>query len=78
MSPVSLDVLLRTAARSADWHREIVHRCAWCQRTVDGEGNPRSAPVVLGPQTVTTDGMCNACGATALARIASRRLPAAA
>ena len=69
---MTLDTLLAAAARSSDWERLVVHRCAWCSRVADSDriyrvepGAPRSA--------ATTDGMCPACAATALAQLAARK-----
>jgi hypothetical protein len=67
----SLDAMLKRAASADAWTR-VVHRCAWCQRVVDGQGN--YAPiVVLDPTTVVTDGMCAECGTRALAELATRQ-----
>jgi hypothetical protein len=69
---MTLEMLLATAARSSDWERMVVHRCAWCSRVADSERIYRV--VTDAPRsTVTTDGMCPACAATALAQLAARR-----
>jgi hypothetical protein len=78
MVSASLEGLLHAAATSADWNRDILHRCAWCQRIIDADGNPLSGTVELRPDTVVTDGMCKLCGAQALVSISRRRAPAAA
>jgi hypothetical protein len=67
----SLEDLLRTAAQSTDWQREVVHRCAWCQHIMSADRTPQRV-VALAAGTVVTDGMCNACGTRALAELQRR------
>jgi hypothetical protein len=67
-----LDTLLAAAARSSDWERLVVHRCAWCSRVADSESIYRVMPNAS-RSTATTDGMCPACAATALAQLAARK-----
>jgi hypothetical protein len=67
----SLEVLLRRAAHTADWERQVVHRCAWCQRIMGANGTfERPSEVTAG--FVTTDGMCDECGYRALAHLERR------
>ena len=68
---IDLDSMLKLAAATDDWTR-VVHRCAWCQRFVDQNGE-YTALVVLDATTVVTDGMCTACGMRAMAHLAARR-----
>jgi len=72
MSPLTLDSELKRAAEQADWSR-VVHRCAWCKRVADAQGE-YVLPRELDADTVVTDGMCPACGTRALALLARRRL----
>jgi hypothetical protein len=72
MSPQTLESELKRAAAEVDWSH-VVHRCAWCKRVADAQGTYVSARD-LAPDMVVTDGMCPACGARAMARIAARRL----
>jgi len=75
----TLETLLRDAARSSDWNDAVVHRCAWCQRRLTSSGDYDLNPRPLTNRTVFTDGMCNTCGAQALAHLSQRRrLPKAA
>jgi hypothetical protein len=73
--------MLAAAARSTDWDRAVIHRCAWCSRVADPQTvyQPARAPLALG---ATTDGMCPDCWVDALQRLAARKrhkvaLPAA-
>jgi hypothetical protein len=63
--------MLKRAA-SADAWTHVIHRCAWCQRVVDTNGEYTSL-ASLDPSVVVTDGMCPACGSRALAHLALRR-----
>ncbi|MBV9577853.1 MAG: hypothetical protein JO057_04605 [Chloroflexi bacterium] len=75
MSPLTLETELKRAAAQVDWNH-IVHRCAWCKRVADAQGeyvSPRKL-VALDDDVVATDGMCPACGARALAVLDARRL----
>jgi len=67
----SLDSMLKRAASADEWTR-VVHRCAWCRRTLDKQGSYTDL-VSLEPTVVVTDGMCAACGNKALAQISARR-----
>ena len=71
LTMASLDVLLKQAARAADWRQAVVHRCAWCGRVAkrDGDGATLHAKLTI----VTTDGMCEACGRKAMADLIARR-----
>jgi hypothetical protein len=71
VNPLPLDALLTEAARSPDWDRRMVHRCAWCTRVADANNVYRLAQN-LHAVTATTDGMCPDCAATALARLTAR------
>jgi hypothetical protein len=66
-----LDTMLKRAAQSDDW-ANVVHRCAWCRRTADADGQYRTIRIV-DAATVVTDGMCPTCGAGALAHISARK-----
>jgi len=68
----SLELLLEQAARAADWHREVLRRCAWCARVADASGTYHPARGNNRSANVTTDGMCSSCGEQALARLALR------
>jgi hypothetical protein len=72
----SLDSMLKRAAGADEW-TTVVHRCAWCRRTLDPHGSYTDL-VSLEPTVVVTDGMCAACGTKALAQIAARHQPLAA
>ena len=72
----SLNSMLKRAAGADEWTR-VVHRCAWCRRTLDKHGEYTDV-LNLAPTVVVTDGMCAACGTRALAQIAARRQPLAA
>ena len=72
MSPHTLELELKRAAHEVEWHR-VVHRCAWCNRVANAQGEYVSAQE-LAPDTVVTDGMCPPCGRLAMARISARRL----
>jgi len=63
----SLAVLLAEAARSADWKRDVIWRCAWCPT------QPESLASVDRMRVVVSDGMCAACAIEALAQLANRR-----
>jgi hypothetical protein len=65
-----LDAFLRVAASESAWTR-VVHRCAWCGRVANGRGQWTRRAIPAGE--VTTDGMCPACGAQALAQVTARR-----
>jgi hypothetical protein len=69
---MTLATLLAAAARSSDWQRLVVHRCAWCSRVADCQSIYRVMPDAP-RSTVTTDGMCPACAARALAQLAARK-----
>ena len=66
-----LESLLSHAATAEGW-AQVVHRCAWCQRTFDEHG-VREVAVVVDRLTVVTDGMCAPCGRHGLAQLALRR-----
>jgi hypothetical protein len=72
----SLHVMLKRAASAEAW-THVAHRCAWCQRVVDADGQYTDVGC-LDASTVVTDGMCPACGTRALAELALRRTPFAA
>ncbi len=72
----SLESMLKRAAGADEWTR-VVHRCAWCSRTLDVHGDYTDV-VSIAPTVVVTDGMCQACGTKALAQLAARRQPLAA
>lgn len=72
----SLNSMLKRAAGADEWPR-VVHRCAWCGRTLDPYGSYTDLEC-LETTVVVTDGMCSACGTNALAQIAARRQPVAA
>jgi hypothetical protein len=72
MSPHTLELELKRAAAAVDWS-DVVHRCAWCKRVANAQGDYVST-LQFAPETVVTDGMCPACGRLAMARIAARRL----
>jgi hypothetical protein len=67
----SLDSMLKRAASADEWTR-VIHRCAWCRRTLDPQGSYTDL-ASLESTVVVTDGMCAACGTKALAEIAARR-----
>jgi len=71
----SLDAMLKRAARADEWTR-VVHRCAWCHRIENADGEYTIA-VALDADTVVTDGMCPPCGRHALAAVAARKAVAA-
>ena len=68
----SLETLLKTAARTTDWQHDVLHRCAWCGRVADANGDYREAPTHSRLEFATTDGMCPTCAAEAEARLAAR------
>jgi hypothetical protein len=72
MSPLTLETELKRAAAERDWSR-VVHRCAWCGRIADAQGDYVASPE-LHEDTPVTDGMCPACGTRQLALLAGRRL----
>ena len=72
MSPHTLELELKRAADAVDWSH-VVHRCAWCKRVANAQGEYVSSHE-LAPDTVVTDGMCPACGRLAMARVTARRL----
>ena len=68
-----LDAMLRLAASTRDWTRDVVHRCAWCSQVVTGTGQVDPAAASAGDSTrVETHGMCEACATRALAQLAAR------
>ena len=72
MSPHTLELELKRAADALDWSY-VVHRCAWCKRVANAQGE-YVASQELAPDVVVTDGMCPPCGGLAMARVAARRL----
>jgi len=70
-----LDAQLRLAAAADNWSH-VIHRCAWCQHILDASGVCTNV-VAMDSASVATDGMCAACGTTALALLAERRRLAA-
>ena len=71
MSPQTLESELRRAATQVDWSR-VVHRCAWCKRVANGQGEYVS-PRELHDDAVVTDGMCPACAIREMALLHARR-----
>ncbi len=71
----SLEARLQQAAVADNW-RNIVHRCAWCERAFDERGAYLTV-IALDSMMVATDGMCPACATSALAQIARRKSLAA-
>jgi DNA-directed RNA polymerase subunit RPC12/RpoP len=67
----SLERMLRVAAVADNWSH-VIHRCAWCERSFDRTGAYTNV-VARSKASLTTDGMCPACGARALAQIGERR-----
>ena len=67
-----LEAMLKLATLADNW-RQVIHRCAWCKRMFDERSGACTTFVAFGASTVTTDGMCAACGRRALAQIAGRR-----
>ncbi len=65
------DARLRIAASGDNWS-SVIHRCAWCHHLLD-ESGARTNVVAMDSSAIATDGMCAACGATALARLSQRR-----
>jgi hypothetical protein len=68
----ALRLMLRQAARSDDWQRAVVHRCAWCKRVAAPDGTYDDRPRLVPATSVVTDGICPTCGAEALAQIRRR------
>lgn len=68
----SLAVMLEDAARTGDWQRGVVHRCAWCKRIRSTNGR-RWLQRSVRQRVVVTDVMCEACGRRALAQLQLRR-----
>jgi hypothetical protein len=66
-----LDTLLKRAAEAKNWPN-VLHRCAWCNHLFDEHGTCR-AVMAIKPKVVATDGMCERCGANALAAIRARK-----
>src|SRR5262245_36610536 len=66
-----LEAMLKLATVADNW-RYVIRRCAWCKRIFDERG-AYTTIVAFNASTVTTDGMCAACGRRALAQIAARR-----
>ena len=59
--------------RHAGWTAAyVVHRCAWCKRVANGQGEFVSARE-LDPDAVVTDGMCPACAKREMALLHARR-----
>jgi hypothetical protein len=71
MSPQTLESELRRAAMQVDW-TYVVHRCAWCKRVANGQGEYVSTRD-LDPDVVVTDGMCPACAKREMALLDARR-----
>jgi hypothetical protein len=71
MSPQTLESELRRAATQVDWSR-VVHRCAWCKRVANSQGEFVSTRD-LDPEAVVTDGMCPACARREMALLRARR-----
>ena len=69
----SLEELLRIAAQTADWDREVTHRCAWCQRVRREDGTFHRLAPVSSVRPIMTDGMCDECGTRALVHLERRR-----
>jgi hypothetical protein len=68
---LSLETLLEHAARSENWDRAVVHRCAWCKR-IEMPNGAYAPALPLSTTTVVTDGMCTSCAAKALGRVSVR------
>ncbi len=72
MTP-SLESVLEHAARAQDWQREVVHRCAWCQRIATSSGAYGTPTRPVSPTTPVTDGMCGSCATKALTKLRHRQ-----
>jgi hypothetical protein len=65
----TLHSMLAAAARSTNWEREVIHRCAWCSRVADAD-NVYRAVGDSRPIGAVTDGICPDCWADAMQRLA--------